>query len=294
MREEQVFRIGQIELLQTHYRYNLDGALISTFTPEGILTQYLYGRDYFLKKHNLKDEDIFSDPNLDLVARLSFGDLISKLRRHTRMSISVIANNKNIWEDIFPDVMGAIDPDDIIIKYTYEKDYGQIFTVSNPRFTKSADPDFVENQKYLDTLTKYEYNGPPLNQNLFLSKIIRPATLQADGTFAIESIEEIVAYDNNGRLLKHKDANGVINEMSYNNSNSAKQGYLKETIVDSGGLNLKTSFEVDDLGRVVKFKIPRSAGALPGEFETSNKYNELDQVIKTTSSFASLTCLIIF
>jgi RHS repeat-associated protein len=284
LREEQIVKNGSIELLQTHYRYNLDGALTSEFTPEGVLTQSFYGRDYYLRKHGLLDKEIFDDPNLDSAARLSFGDLLTKVRRHTRMSFAVIAAGTEVWEDIFPDILGAVDPEDIIVKYQYEPDYGQLLAVSNPRFTQSVDPDFPENAQYAATLTRNEFRGPAGDPQLFLAKSIRPATTQADGTVTAAAVEEFVDYDAAGRPTNTKDALGVISELSYDSSNTARNGFLNKVRLDPGGLNLITTTETDELGRIVKVFSPLSAGAPAGEYVSITEYDELEQTIRTTAS----------
>lgn len=289
LREEIVLDQNEFNYLATRYRYNIDGSLLATLSPEGVLTQYYYEREEYKRKFGIQDADIPFHPNLSAGDRLSFGNLLSTVKREKKLSIKDMNLVIGAWGDIFPDILGATDPNDRIIKYTYEPDYGQMLSASNPQFTDNADPNAVaipfENANYQNTLTKFYYTGPPGNSNLLLSKIIKSSTTQADGTLLPSATEEFIKYDNNGRLLEHKDVNGIITELIYfDDTTGSKEGYIKEKIVGTGVLNLTTRYEVDTLGRIIKIRFPKSMNAIPGQHETLKEYNELDQVIKIISS----------
>ena len=54
-REESIMEDGLPRKLIWRYRYNRDGALVATLSPEGVITQHLYGREYFVLRHGLVD-----------------------------------------------------------------------------------------------------------------------------------------------------------------------------------------------------------------------------------------------
>ena len=182
LREEQILDNGSIVLLQTHCRYNADGQRIALMTPSGILSQSLFGRDAFLRQHNIKDADTFTDPHLDLSTRLSFANLLSTVRRKSRLAFSAMNFNQGVWGDVFPDILGAPDPADIIVKHTYEPKYNQPTSHSDPRYTTKADPNGIEPPTYAQTLTTLSYQGPATDPTLVLHQIAHPATTQADGS----------------------------------------------------------------------------------------------------------------
>jgi YD repeat-containing protein len=55
-------------------------------------------------------------------------------------------------------------------------------------------------------------------------------------------------------------------------------------LVDSGGLAIRTEQEVDDLGRVIVVHLPRTVDVSDDRFAMRTGYNDLDQVVETTSS----------
>jgi hypothetical protein len=55
--EEWVVDGGIHRLLIERYRYNRDGNLVASLSSEGVLTQHLYGREDFIRRHGVTDED---------------------------------------------------------------------------------------------------------------------------------------------------------------------------------------------------------------------------------------------
>jgi RHS repeat-associated protein len=277
--EEYVQQEGIRRLVQWRYRYNRDGALIGTITPEGNMTQYYYGRDAYLRVNHIEDEHVSTDDNLTASARMAFGNLLAAVRRGKRYDLAQLNLNRGVWGDFFPDILGALDRDDVVVKNTYEPDYQQILTVSDPRFTARADPRYVEAPSYTQHLTRFEYSVLPIKKTL--SRIRYPDTTfpvpLPNGTVGLTDItEEYLHYDNRGRLEKMADPEGNVTENRYFPGRPAatKEGYLREVIRDINGFNLTTTYDVNDEGIATSVLNPRRV-------QTKFVVNELNQTIET-------------
>ena len=286
LQEEYVREGGRLRFLQWRHRYNRDGELTATLSPEGVVTQHLFGRADFLQLNGIVDEDeVATHDALTAVERLAFGRQLATVRRGRYYSFAELSLAQAAWGDVFPDVFGGTDPADIIVKFTYEPVYGQIETSSDPRTTTSADPRDPETPDHDAGLTRYEYDGPAGDPALFLRRIRHPTPTVADGTTGNAIVEELTDYDARGRLLRKVDAEGTVTEHAYfGPADGVLEGHLRETVVDPGGFAVTTRFEVDELGRVVAVHHPRGVGAAPGHFVTRHTYNELDQLVETVGS----------
>ena len=96
----------------------------------------------------------------------------------------------------------------------------------------------------------------------------------------IPSVVEDYEYNTAGQLTAHVlPDNGSghrrRDERFYYDS-GPQRGYLRETVVDAGGLALTTSYEYDALGRMVRMIDPRGHDAL-------YEYNALDQLVRERS-----------
>lgn len=284
LKEQYIFESGSLRLLQWRYRYNRDGALIGILSPEGSVTQYYYGRDHYLQVHGITDEEVPIHNGLTMQERLQFGNRLSMVRKGKTFSFEAMVR-RGVWSDFFPDIL-ANDQSDIITKYTYEPDYQQLQTMSDPRFTQSADPGFAESRQYGDALTRYEYSrttGDPTNR--FLVRVRYPNLIQADGTIQAGATEEYIKYDTRGRILKQADRSGFITETTYyGRGDGIKEGYLWKKVVDPAGLAVTAVFEVNDVGMVTAIHHPRSVGAAPGRFVTHFNVNEQNQIVQTRVS----------
>jgi RHS repeat-associated protein len=285
LREEYISRMGNRKLIQWRYRYNADGALLARLTPGGRLTQYYYGRDDFLRQQKIGDAEVATHSGLRQEDRLAFSNLLAVVRRAQFYDPLLAAEKVGVWGDIFPDVLSSLDPSDVVIKVSYESDYGQPLTVSDPRFTERADPNHQEGPSYAAALTRYEYTGPLGDPHRFLSRIDRPEPTWPDDTKPGPVVEQFDGYDTHGRLGRRIDPEGGITEFHYFPPNAGiREGYLRQQTIDPGGLDITTEYEVDDLGRVTAVHHPRSVGAPPGHFVTRYEYNDLDQVVKIVTS----------
>ena len=300
LREEYVVVHGLPTSLRLHCRYNRDGNLAAMLTPEGVMTQYVYGRDQFVRANDIVDAgQLVHDSRLTPEERQAFNRPLAVVRRARTFRLADLDLSRQVWGDVFPDVFAAHEPadggvGDIVTKFTYESAYGQLLTISDPRFTDSPDPtkqspSAGENVRYADTLTRYVYEGPPADPTRHLAAIIQPVPIAADGTPTGQLVESfrtpggVPAYDERGRLLRRTDAAGTATTYQYvlEQPADARSGHLREVVVDPGGLDITTTFEVDILGRVVATTLPRGAGATDGSFVTRVVYDELDQAIES-------------
>ncbi|MEM9026408.1 MAG: DUF6531 domain-containing protein, partial [Verrucomicrobiota bacterium] len=129
VKDECIFVSGIERLLRTRYRYNSDGALRGVLTPEGRMTQYLYGREFFHRRHGLNAEAVIAnDDNLTWKERQAFGRLLAVVQRSRTFSFEELDITQGVWGDLFPDIFSELNSADIVVKYSYEDTYGQILT----------------------------------------------------------------------------------------------------------------------------------------------------------------------
>ena len=292
LREEYARLDGVPRLVATHFRYNQDGNVIGTLTPLGVLTQALYGRDLYARRFPPADPEAAAhperDPNLTPEARLQFHQLLAVVTRGRYHSIPSLNLALGLWSgSIFPDVLDT-SADDIIQKFTYEPEFSQPLTASDPRFTRSADPGFVEDADYQRHLTRFSYTPGGGFQHLLLAAIEAPTASLPDGTSGGAVVTRYQDYDDHGRLVRSRVPNGtpggleIVNE--YAPPGSVQEGFLLATTLDPGGLNIRNAVERDNLGRVVKAFRPPFFEHQDGRFVTSSTYNALGQLVEITGT----------
>jgi YD repeat-containing protein len=289
LREENILQEGLIRLLQWRYRYNADGALVGVLTPDGVVTQYYYGRDDYLRRNGITDEEVRTHDQLTAAARMAFGNLLAAVKRGRRYDLATMDLSRGVWGDFFPDILGATEASDIITKFTFESDFQQMLTSSDPRFTQSADPAAIappfETQRYQETLTRYEYTGPAGNPHLLLARVRYPDTHLPDGTTLTNIVQEYPAYDAKGRLVSSIDPEGIVIELGYfDATHGVKEGYLQRRTIDPGGLAITTRYEVNEVGIPTTIIQPRAAGVTDGRFRTRVDVDALNQVTRTVTS----------
>ena len=287
-KEEYIFIKGIKTLIKWRYRYNQDGMLIGSISPEGVITQYLFGRDYYLRKHSITDQDVATHDQLTQQERQAFGNSLAIVKRGKFYNFTNMNFRFGIWSNFFPDILLEIDQNDIILKNTFESSYQQLLTTSDPRYTRSADPHSIVDtgDPYNATLTKFEFvDGPLGEQNFFLSQINYPAASQPDDTPLLDIKDEFPEYDARGRIKKKIDPEGIETEYEYyDNIVKFKEGYLKKEIVDPSGLNIITEYEVNEIGIKTSILAPKATTGPPGSFRTIYNVNELNQITDITSS----------
>jgi RHS repeat-associated protein len=280
LREERVGGPGLGRLNRSRHRYNRDGALVATLTADGCVTQSYFGRDDYLRAHGLQEDDPTAYDDVTASERLAFGSLLATVRRARRYDLAQMNLARGVWGDFFPDVIAALDANDIIVKLTYEPDFQQLSTISDPRFTARADPRYLESADYQRHLVRYEYSPPPartLNAVRF-PDCTYPSALRNGNTGITNAAEEYVRYDARGRLVRFRNAEGVTSENRYFSGTTAgvREGYLREAVLDPSALALITAYDVNEVGVVTSVTNPRGA-------RTAFVVNELNQTIERIS-----------
>lgn len=282
-REEDIWA-GVRRRLVTHYRYNRDGALIGEISPEGRITQYLYGRDRFMAQPdiaNLSEKDVRKHAKLTWKQRLSFGNRLAVVQRGQQQDGFVSFQFPNPLS-----ALGATDPTrDIIVKFTYDSDepipapfpYQNITSVSDPRYTNSHLAGGQEHPQHAATRTTFEYDI----SNKLLKEIKYPDVTR-DQLADIK--EQFLNYDAKGRLLEYSDQIGTRLNLVYfpsilnsNDPEAPKEGYLYTQTIDPNGLNLQIEYQVNAVGVVAKIKTPKDQVIGFGV----DKLNRVTQVTRT-------------
>jgi len=291
---QRILEDGVVRTLTWRYRFNRDGALIGTLSPEGVMTQRLYGREFFAMRHGTDSNGDVTTDALTMAERQRFGHLLALVTRAHHRDFQTLNPMHGVWGDFFPNIINAIDPADSVIKFTYEPIYGQLLTRSDPRFTRTPDPAVQtaalgENSRYEETLTRHVYTGPAIDPasdpTRLLSEIRQPTPTRPDDIPGGPVIDRFTDYDERGRLLRAVDAGGLETVHSYfSAADGVREGHRRQTVLDPAGLAITTRYDIDVLGRTVAVHAPRSVGAPPGHFVTRTTYNELDQDIATTET----------
>jgi RHS repeat-associated protein len=271
------------------FRYNADGALLASLSPEGRILQYYYGReDFYGRPLNHGDATLEPalDPTLTAEERLRFGNLLATIRRGTRYDFQNLVSalpDPDGFKDFFPQVLTQHDPSDIIQKWTYTADYQQSLTVSDPRVTTTADPRGVEPPEYDAQLTTFDYYAPPLS---LLRRVRYPSTTfperLPDGRNGLQGLaEEFLQYDDRGRVLESRDlAGGVTRRRYYPPAAGVRVGYLQQELRQqaslllgagaldtaavrwSGGWNVQASYRLSEGGGASSQEIDFAGTAL--------------------------------
>ncbi|HET8774494.1 MAG TPA: RHS repeat-associated core domain-containing protein [Thermoanaerobaculia bacterium] len=279
-REEYARLSGLPKLISSHYRYNRDGNLVGSLSPLGVLAQAYHGRDRYERRFPREEGyRAESDPNLTAEARLQFDQLLAVVHRGRYHDAASLSLARGLWSrDFFPDVLQA-SADDTIQKFTYEPELGQVLTISDPRFTRSADPDAVEDAAHQRHLTRYSW-APGLGfQHLRLQSVELPAPTLPDGTVSAPVLTQFPSHDANGRVLEVVGPNGLRTVHEY-----SPAGYLVSTTVDPDGFHLEMGFERDALGRIVRLRRPPAFDFDDGRFESTNEYDELSRVVRSVGT----------
>jgi RHS repeat-associated protein len=276
---------GTLQLIGWHYRYNKDGNLVGMVSPQGVITQHLYGREYY--ERNIQIDENYTpteDENLVIASRQSFHKVLATITRGNYYDIYSLNRSVGLWKDISLDIYFAVDAD-IIQKLTYEPDFGQLLSVSDVRYTRSADPNFQEDSSYLNHLTRYNYK--PNQNSLFhvLQSVQSPRLTLANGVVSTSAYITIDQVDERGRIERITGSEGLtIQNIYYDGNAGVLEGFLKQTVADPDGLNISTAVDRDSLGRVVKTYLPKFFEFNDERFILEAKYNELGQIVSYTST----------
>jgi RHS repeat-associated protein len=185
---------GQISKFLWRFLYNADGNMTASLTPEGVLTQHLYGRDqYLLSLGRAATDAVTDDISPSASERRAFANHLGGVRRANPGS--------GVWPPPFP--VTTIFPDDIVTRFTYEPKFQMIASQSDPRVTHSLDPSISTRA------TKYEYRADSA-----LLNVTHPVTSGPDGILTSPAVEHF-DHDAHGRLTKSIDPEGHITQRAY-------------------------------------------------------------------------------
>ena len=287
-KEEYARLDGVPKLVSSHYRYNRDGNLIGMVSPLGVITQAMYGRDLYERRSPVPQGDRprpETDPNLTADARLTFHNLLAVVRRGAYHDVTSLGLAGGLWSNtIFPDILDIADSD-AVQKFSYEGEFAQLLSASDPRATRSADPDFVEDPEHERRLTRYSYAAGLGHQRLFLDTVDLPTPTLPDGTPGEAVRTTFASYDDRGRVVEIVAPNGLrsVNEY-FGAADGLLEGFLRGTTLDPGGLDVQQRVDRDPLGRVVRLMRPQFFDAGDGRFASTSTYNELSQVVESTGT----------
>lgn len=285
-REEYARIDGVPRLVSSHYRYNRDGNLVGMISPLGVITQLLYGREMYERQfppdHDYRPE---TDPNLTQQARLQFGNLLAAVKRGRYYDVNSLNLVNGLWSSgLFPDILQT-DAEDVIQKFTYEPEFTQPLTVSDPRVTQSADPAFAEGTEYDRRLTRFAYSPGLGFQHLLLESIEMPMPVLPDGTPSQPVKTRFPEYDGRGRKVRVVAPNGLQILNTYaSTADGTREGFLKTTTLDPGGFEITTGTERDVLGRAVRVFRPPFFDFHDGRFFSTFEYNTLSQIVQSTGT----------
>jgi RHS repeat-associated protein len=230
---------GGTRTLAWRFRYNPDGALVASLSPDGAVVQQYYGRDdYYRRAIAPGDPDVpaSQDAALTPQERLRWGNRLATVRRGAgwslRQLLSAHAGADGV-ADYFPDVLHVREASDIVSKSTYSADYQQILTESDPRATTSADPRAIEPAPYAARLIRYEYGALPqaVLQRVRWPDVTFPEPLP-DGTAGLQGLTtEYPHHDARGRALARRDPAGTLTRWEYYGAaDGVRAGYLRREI----------------------------------------------------------------
>lgn len=280
---------GVPKLVAWHYRYNRDGNLIATMSPLGVVTQFLFGREYYERQHpQTADYRYESDTNLTAAVRQTFNNLLATVTRGRYYSLASLNLAAGLWSsNIFPTVFQA-DETDCVQKFVYEPDFAQLLSVSDMRHTTSPDPDVADDAAYHRHLIRYGFNPGNGSQYFHVSSITLPTPHLADGTISSPVVTRIPAYDPKGRPLQVIAPDGLVFVNRYfGTAAGTAEGFLQDTTVDPNGLKIRYGTERDSLGRVITQFSPGHYDSLDGRFAVTTQYDELDRPVLTVGAAPS-------
>lgn len=232
--------------LVASYRYNRDGALVAEVSPEGRVTQYVYGRDLVAAApafEGLEEEQLLEQ--LTWTERLAFGNRISVVRR------SRVLQHTLTFPPALPDPQQAIGAEDIVRTFEYDGNQAaplqQVTAISHPH--------------YPGLETRLHYRPSP--EHHLLDRIEYPEAAQPGGAAPIQGIvERFEQHDSRGRLERYVDEVGTAVELSYvedlpGEPPNPTTGYLKKQIFDADGAKREIDYFVNDVGVVTWLQTPK-------------------------------------
>lgn len=292
-REEWARLDGVPRLVSSHYRYNRDGNLIASMSPLGVITQFFYERELYERRFPTDDDyrpEV--DANLTASVRLAFDNVRSVVKRGRYYSLNALNLAGGLWKsDLFPNVLQT-SSEDVIQKFTYESEFGQLLTISDPRTTRSSDPRAVEDAEYDRYLTRFAYAARNGFQNLLLESVTLPTPTLPDGTLSLPVRTSFPEYDDRGRPVRAIAPNGLEIRNKYSDASAGlRADFLETTTLDPTNAAICIGTERDALGRAVKVFRPPYFDLSDDRFFTQFEYDELNRIVRSigTAPFSVTT-----
>jgi RHS repeat-associated protein len=255
------------DVIVWRYAYDDDGRRIATLSPEGRMTQVYYGRQYYYDSNysGRPDDQLprpWQDANLSQQEHASFSNVLAIVQRAGLFDFSTLTDDLTIYDDIFPDVLAPPEGGDIIVKYSYEPTFQQWQTVSDPRYTTTADPDGPASPAYATVTFNNRARDPEVKPAAITYPITTYPKPLPDGTTQIVNPAlTFDAYDANGRLLQYTKPERNVFASSYFPRTARQptiEGFLASQTVAAGTLNLATRFAVNEAGQITAVTDPRN------------------------------------
>lgn len=246
LEQDRIVDRGRIRYRHRLFRYNGDGRIIASITPEGVITQHHYRRDEFYRDNPGPGGPVPLDDPLDQATRLGFGLELSRVVRARLFDWATNAPSVLAGDDPLPDPLTALE-DDVVIKWTYDRDIQEEASRSDSEHTVSPDPRHVESiplgelghqpghPQYIahqKGLTRREYSSDPSRSLMQIRypDIVYPAPV-AGITGYTDLVESFVARDAHGRLLERRDLSGNRWFLNYfDATHGSLEGFLREEI----------------------------------------------------------------
>lgn len=216
----------------------------------------------------------------------------SVVKRGRYYSLPTLNLAGGLWKsDLFPNVLQT-SSDDVIQKFTYESEFGQLLTISDPRATRSSDPRVVEDAEYDRHLTRFAYAARNGFQNVLLESVTLPTPTLPDGTLSPSVRTSFPEYDDRGRPVRAIAPNGLEIRNKYSDASAGlRAGFLETTTLDPTDAAISIGTERDALGRAVKVFRPPYFDLSDDRFFTQFEYDELNQIVRSigTAPFSVTT-----
>jgi RHS repeat-associated protein len=211
--------MGDFVIIESRYRYNADGKLVFERRAGGEVFEYLHQREAYVSLHGTAD-------GASPIDKLAFGNVL-QITQYPRP--------------------GTGETRRIVTTFTYHPHtavgggFGHLAAHRGP-FYANLQLQALPGQAIPESFHDYDARGN-------LIRIRHGQVLQADGSPQMLSVVEYVY---NSRGLPVLASNGEQRSETRYFEDVMRAGFAREIVIDSGGLALRTTFDVDLLGRVTR------------------------------------------
>lgn len=231
--------VGRFETIEARYRYNADGLIVSEQRPGGDIVERIHERERYEALHGNADTATFEE-------RLAFG---------------------NVVREIIHPRPGHGETRRIVTDYAY---HPRAAAPGTCRLRRQRGP-------YYAGVGLAELPGQAVPERFVdidtrgnVTRVWHAPTVDADGTphqLPANSFE----HDERGNVVQAANG-GERCELHYF-EDALRAGFVREIVADPGGLEQRTTFDVDELGRVTRSRDARGA-------EVRTTYTAFDAVAR--------------